>query len=184
MKLFASVNDPEIVRILRAGGIGVLRTDTLYGIIGQADSQKAVERIYTLKHRDEAKSPIVLISQYNQIYDNVSGLIQVHLAGLWPGKVSVIIPSEQAPDWIQRGNGSVAYRLPADEPLRQLIDSTGPLAAPSANPEGEAPAMSVDEARAYFGESVDFYVDGGQVEDAAPSQLIRINDDETIERLR
>ena len=43
--------------------------------------------------------------------------------------------------------------------------------------------MSIHEAVAYFGEKVDFYVDGGVVEDDTPSQLYRLLDD-GMERLR
>jgi L-threonylcarbamoyladenylate synthase len=184
MKLFTSVNDPQIVRILNAGGIGIIRTDTLYGLVGRADDQSAVQRIYDLKHRDEAKSPIVLIGLPSQVYDEPNEQAKRVIAGSWPGKVSLILPSENAPEWIRRGNASVAYRLPDDVELRQLLRNTGPLVAPSANPEGEEPAMNIDQAAAYFGSGVDFYIDGGEVTDATPSQLIRVNSDGHTERLR
>lgn len=184
MKVFTSVNDPEIVRLLSSGGIGVIRTDTLYGLIGRADDQTAVQRIYDLKHRDEAKSPIVLIGLPEQVYDEPNEQAKRVMAGSWPGKVSLILPSENAPEWIRRGNASVAYRLPDDVALRQLLRSVGPLVAPSANPEGETPAMDIHQAAAYFGSGVDFYVDGGIVVDDTPSRLIRVHPDGQTERLR
>ncbi len=170
--------------MLREGGVAVLRTDTLYGVVARADNQTAVERVYEMKGRDGDKSPIVLVASVEQLYDQPSEVAGQFLSTVWPGKVSVILPSENAPQWIQRGNKSVAYRLPADEMLRALVEKTGPLIAPSANPQGEAPAMSVDQAVSYFGEVVDVYVDGGVVDDSSPSQLIRVNDDGTTERLR
>lgn len=103
---------------------------------------------------------------------------------VWPGKVSVIMPSVNAPIWIRRDNNSVAYRLPANAELRDLIAKTGPLIAPSANPEGYKPAMNIDEAYDYFGDGVDAYVDGGYVLDDTPSQLLLVRDDGTVERLR
>jgi L-threonylcarbamoyladenylate synthase len=184
MKLFTSVNDPEIARILLSGGVGVLRTDTLYGIVGRAGDERAIHRIYELKGRDETKSPIVLISSTNQLFDEPSMIRRTFFESVWPGKVSVILPSSKAPSWIRRGNQSVAYRLPDDVSLTSLITQTGPLAAPSANPEGKAPAMNIDEANAYFGEKVDFYVDGGQVTLSEPSQLISVSDNGEVTRLR
>lgn len=184
MKVLTSVNDPEIVRILSAGGIGVIRTDTLYGLVGRADDKAAVQRIYDLKHRDEAKSPIVLIGVASQLYDEPNEQAQHIIANSWPGKVSIILPSVSAPEWIRRDNASVAYRLPDDVALRQLLRATGPLVAPSANPEGQAPAMNVDQAAAYFGSEVDFYVDGGTVVDDTPSRLLKVNADGQTERLR
>lgn len=184
MTRFTTVNDPELVRLLQSGGIGVLRTDTLYGLVARADDEAAVERVYTAKGRDDTKSPIVLIASLAQLYDRPDEPGAELLADVWPGKVSVILPAHKAPAWLSRGNGSVAYRLPADDDLRDLIAQTGPLIAPSANPQGEVPAMTIEEAEAYFGTGIDFYVDGGQVTDTTPSQLLRLGENGEVERLR
>ena len=52
----------EEIKILKKGGIGVVATDTLYGIVGSALSIKAVQRIYAVKGRDDKKPFIILIS--------------------------------------------------------------------------------------------------------------------------
>lgn len=182
--MFSSVNDPEIIRILLAGGVGVLRTDTLYGLVARADDEAAVRRIYELKGRDDDKSPIVLISSIDQIYDDLDERHRIFAGDAWPGPVSIIVPSVAAPTWLRRGNDSVAYRMPAKPELRQLIDATGPLVAPSANPQGMQPAMNLTQARYYFSSNVDFYVDGGTVEDARPSQLVRLDANGEVTRLR
>lgn len=184
MNVFTTVTDPEIVRRLQAGGIGVLRTDTLYGVVARADDEAAVERIYALKGRDDTKSPIVLIASLGQLYDQPDEPATELLADVWPGKVSVILDSHRAPAWITRGNDSVAYRLPAHDDLRDLITQTGPLIAPSANPQGERPAMTIKQAEAYFGDGVDFYIDEGTVTDDTPSQLLHVGADGEVERLR
>lgn len=184
MKVIDTLLDPTIIDMLSRGAVGILRTDTIYGIVGRADNEQAVERIYDLKNRDGDKSPIVLVSSLDDLFDEPTDEEQKLLDEVWPGKVSVIIPTAHAPAWLERGNGSVAYRLPAHEELRQLVAQTGPLIAPSANLQGEKPAESVDEAMRYFGEQVDFYVDGGRVEDLTPSQLLRLIEDGEVERLR
>jgi len=61
----------EIEKMLLSGGIGVIRTDTLYGLVASAGNQVAVERVYALKSRDEKKSPIVLIGSVDQLFDAV-----------------------------------------------------------------------------------------------------------------
>lgn len=184
MKVFTDSNDPEVVKTLQRGGVVILRTDTLYGVLGRAQDAAAVAKVYDLKDRDEKKSPIVLISSTDQLFDDPTDTIKQLTGKVWPGKVSVIMPSVKAPVWIRRENNSVAYRLPADKSLRDLIAKTGPLIAPSANPEGREPAMSIEEAFDYFGHGVDVYVDGGNVYDDTPSQLLLVRDDGTVERLR
>lgn len=183
MAIITDSIDKQTIRILRSGGVSVLRTDTLYGVVAQADHHQAVDKIYRLKTRHPDKSPIVLISSFDQLFDSYDAHIIERLKKLWPGKNSVILPSQNAPEWITRGNGSVAYRLPDNAALIELIDQTGPLVAPSANPEGQAPAMSIGAARRYFGDAVDCYIDGGEVTDATPSKLFRMWPDR-LERLR
>lgn len=175
--------DDQLVATLRAGGVATLRTDTLYGIVAKADIQAAVERVYTIKGRTPTKSPIVLIASSAAMFDRYPEDVLGSVGDLWPGTNSIIFPSTAAPEWITRGNASVAYRVPADATLRTLLAKTGPLIAPSANPEGSVPAMSAAEAEHYFGDAIDTYVDGGQVTDDTPSKLFRLTVN-GLERLR
>ena len=180
--MVSEFND-HLVQTLLSGGIAVLRTDTIYGIVARADNEAAVERIYTIKQRTPSKSPIVLLSRPEEVFDALSAQQLAITEGLWPGRNSIIFPSMEAPAWLDRGNESIAYRVPDDEGLRRLLASTGPLIAPSANPESQQPAMSVHEAIEYFGDLIDVYVDGGLVTDNTPSKLFRVTDD-GLERLR
>jgi len=184
MKMFFEHDELEIVAWLVDGKVGVLRTDTLYGLVCRADNQAAVERIYQVKGRDNDKSPIVLIANQQQLFDRPTLVMEQFLETVWPGKISVIIPSVSAPWWIERRNTSVAYRLPDSDWLQSLLVWTGQLIAPSANPEGQPPAQTIQRAIEYFGDSVDFYVDSGEVTDESPSQLLRMNVAGEIERLR
>lgn len=182
MKLLQSFDD-ELVTTLRSGGVAVIRTDTIYGIVARADNEASVERIYTIKQRSPNKSPIVLLAKQENIFDVPSAYELAMVGDLWPGKNSIIFPTAQAPAWLERGNESIAYRIPDDERLRELLEKTGPLIAPSANPEGLPPAMNVKEAIEYFGDLVDIYVDGGQITDNTPSRLFKITN-AGLERLR
>lgn len=172
----------ELVDVIADGGVAIIRTDTLYGIVAAADNHAAVERVYQLKQRTPTKSPIILIADSAQLYDVPPPAATTTLAQSWPGVYSFILPSSAAPAWITRGNGSVAYRLPADQGLQALIRQTGRLIAPSANPEGLPPAMSIDQAVSYFGHLVDLYVDGNTVTDPTPSQLYEFDGDTFIRR--
>lgn len=184
MRHFTDITNPEIARLLLAGKVGVVRTDTIYGLLAKADNEPAVERVFEIKGRSNDKSPIVLVASVNQLFDVPSEVERQVCTQVWPGKVSVIIPTIHAPAWIERGNHSVAYRLPDDADLRGLLEKTGPLIAPSANPQGKTPAMTVQQAVEYFGDTVDFYVDGGDVTDNTPSQLVRIDETGKMERFR
>lgn len=179
---YDSLNSTSVVNHLVAGDVGVLRTDTLYGIVAKADNQSAVERIFAVKQRSPHKPVLMLIANPQQMFD--ATVIPDTVAQLWPGKHTVIFPAPTAPEWVTRGSQTAAYRIPDDPELRRLLEQTGPLVAPSANPEGKPPAENCAQAVQYFGDAVDFYVDGGTVADVAPSQLFKLGPGNSLERLR
>lgn len=176
-----------ITPILKLGGIGVLPTDTLYGVVGSAFDKKAVERIYTLRKRDLHKPMIVLISAFSELkmFDITLNTAQKKVLGnFWPGKVSVVLDCKGKKfQHLHRGKNTLAFRFPADEELIKLLKKTGPVVAPSANLAGEKPATNYAEARRYFGEEVDFYVDGGKLKSKS-STLVEIKDDGSLNVLR
>lgn len=174
----------QLINTLIGSGVAVARTDTLYGILARADSESAVRQVYEIKGRDGNKPPIVLIGDYKQLFDDPDEYTLSIVETVWPGAVSVILPSLSAPAWIKRGGDTVAYRMPANKELRDLLLKTGPLVAPSANPQDEEPARSVRQAEEYFGDKVDCYEDGGEVDNTDPSKLIRILPNGEIQRLR
>ena len=157
---------PHISSVIKKGGIGVFPTDTLYGIIGSAASRTAVERIYKVKGRNEGKPLIILIDSINQIKKfaiELSDEQKKFLDEVWPGPFSIILPCPHRQfQYLHRGTRSLAFRMPKSKKLRELLAKTGPIVAPSANPQGLKPAHTVAEAKKYFGESVDFYVSGGR----------------------
>jgi len=168
-----SKKEKEIVQIIKSGGIGVMPTDTIYGLVGSAFSRKAIERIYKIKKRNKNKKLIILISSINDLKKfkiTPKSVQSSTLNRFWPGKTSVIL-------------GGIAFRLPAKKHLQEILKQTGPLVAPSANPEGLAPARNIQEARKYFKNKVDFYL-AGRVGGGEPSALIEIQKDGRIKVLR
>lgn len=184
MIVFPDTTSPKLIEMINSGAIGVLLTDTLYGIVARADNEAAVARVYELKNRADSKPPIVLISDTSQLFDPLPSGVDETVDGKWPGKNSIIIPSPSAPQWLVRGSHGVAYRLPASRSLQNLLRETGPLIAPSANPEGQSPANTIGEAQGYFADEVDFYVDGGVPLDSRPSNLFSMTVDGDFEQLR
>ena len=171
----------EAAESVQDGGIGVLPTDTLYGVVGSALDPDAVDRIYELKRRDHRKPLIVLISDIEMVEQfgvELSDTLRTRLATYWPGPVSIVLPIiDDQFEYLSRGTDTIAFRLPKDDSLCDLIRTVGPLVAPSANMEGMPPATTVEEAKRYFGTDVDFYVDGGPCEGPA-SRLIRLDGEE------
>lgn len=173
--------------IIQHDGIIVLPTDTLYGICASPFSKKAVEKIYAIKGRDENKPFIILIDRVAQL--ERFGMVltkaqKAFLEDVWPNPLTVILPlTSKKFTYLHRGTNALAFRIPKSQKLRELLKKTGPLVAPSANPQGEKPAETVREAKAYFGDMVDLYIAGGR-KVGTPSTIIKLSHTGTYEIVR
>lgn len=179
------MND-EAIKILKNGGVGVLLTDTLYGLVGQALNEETVARIYKIKNRDGNKPLIILISSIEdlKLFEiNVSEELKIRLESFWPGPTSIILPCQKEEfEYLHRGTNSLAFRLPKKDDLIEILQETGPLVAPSANPESLPPAQSTEEAEKYFSKNIDFYIKGPKPQNN-PSKIIDLSD-EAIKTIR
>lgn len=177
-------------KIIHNGGVAVIQTDTLYGLVADARNEKSINRIYKIKKRDPSKPFIVLVADITQIksfgVDISEGLEKV-LSKYWPGKVSIILPVNSDlvnTYYLHRGTECLAFRIPAHDGLRALLVDVGPLVAPSANIEGNEPAKNIQQAIDYFGENVDYYMEGEDLTHAKPSTIVKISHGTEVEVIR
>lgn len=169
--------EQEAVKKIKSGGIGIIPTDTIYGVAASAWSKKAVERAYKLMKRNQKKPFIILIGSikdltlFNIKLDSATRKI---IEKIWPGKVSVILSITSSKfQYLHRGTKSLAFRMPKKPSLIRLLEYAGPLISTSANPQGLKPAATITEAKKYFGDGVDFYINGGKIR-SLPSTLVEI----------
>lgn len=166
------MNILQLSKLLHRGEIGVIPTDTIYGIVGSALNSQTVEEIYNLRKRDKDKPMIILISDFDDL-KKFEVKIPEQLRKLWPNPVSIILPCPcEKFTYLHRGKKSLAFRMPKDGWLQDLLKQVGPLVAPSANTEGDSVSETIEDAKKYFGDKV-FYIDHGKIS-AKPSTLIEI----------
>lgn len=169
------VNEKNAIAQLTAGAVGVIPTDTVYGLVAKASNEAAVKKLYALKKR-ESKPGTIIAANINQLVG--LGIPRRYLKAVeqfWPNPISIEIPHNVT--YLHQGTGRQAFRIPSDPILIALLEETGPLQTSSANQPGEPPAVTVTEAECYFGDTVDFYVDGGDLSSRKPSTIIRVVDD-------
>lgn len=168
-------------KLLQPGAVGVIPTDTVYGLVARAQDEAAVARLYALKHRDHKPGTIIAANIDQLVALGIKRRYLTAVEQFWPGAVSVEIP--HAVTYLHQGTGRQAFRIPDNKELQELLLQVGPLQTTSANDPGEPPANTVQEAQQYFGDRVDFYVDGGDMSANLPSTIVRIIDD-AIEVIR
>lgn len=173
----------DLVNIIKKGGIAVIPTDTIFGVVCDALNKKSVAKVYELKKRNGGKPVIILISSIKDLEKfgvKIDSFQKEILKKYWPGKVSIILPCKNKKfEYLHRGTNTLAFRLPQKESLLPMLKKTGPLIAPSANPEGLPPAKNIKEAKEYFGDSIDLYFSGKTSQKA--SKIIKIENGEVVE---
>ncbi|MEI8338175.1 MAG: L-threonylcarbamoyladenylate synthase [bacterium] len=174
------------VDIIKKGGIGVIPTDTILGLVGSAYSKKAVERIYEVRERDKNKPLIILINNVDELKKfGVKNIPQKELNKIWPSKVSIIFEVKNKKiEYLHRGTNSLCFRLPKTQFIADILKKTGPLVAPSANPQGKVPAKNITEAKKYFENRVDFFVSGRKPNPSPSTILGYISGEKKFELVR
>ena len=156
----------EAAAALGAGELVVIPTDTVYGLAAHLSSPQAIAALFDVKGRADAK-PIPVLGADQRQLEEVARFDDRALAlarRFWPGPLTLILPRTEGFDVDLGGaaGNTVGVRVPKEPRAIELLRAVGPLAVTSANRSGEPEAVTVDEARAVFGDSVGAYVDGGR----------------------
>jgi len=177
MKTTKVVTTSDAITLLQQGRVGVLPTDTVYGLVARAADEAAVGRLYSLKNRVHKPGPVIAADVQQLIDLGIKARYLRAVEHLWPNPLSVIIPTGDDLYYLHQGLDSIPIRIPKDDALRAILAETGPLMTSSANAPGQPPATTLQEASDYFGTDVDFYVEGGDLSGRLPSTIIRVVDD-------
>ena len=175
-KVFTSLGSPKLAKMLNAGAIGVIPSDTVYGIVAKASKQRAIERLYQTKKRINQPGTTIgaSISQFQALGFPYSPL--AHANHYWPASLSVVIDATEVANYLKKDRNSLPVRIPDSPQLLDLLSRTGPLMTTSANPPGESTATNIRQAMEYFGDSVDFYVDIGDLGQRPPSTIVSFDE--------
>jgi len=147
---------------LKKGNVIIIPTDTIYGFSGLIG--KTAELIARIKGREENKPFIALIAEPADIYRYTELKIPEHILNLWPAPLTLIVPL--------KGQGTQAFRCPADEWLRSVVAAAGDAVySTSVNRSGTSPLTDIKTICKEFEDSVGLVVDGGNLE-GLPSTLV------------
>ncbi len=173
--------------VLRAGGIVLYPTDTLYGLGADALSDEALAGIIALKGRDAAKPIHAIVSDLAMAeqYGDIHTLVRMLARELPKGKATFIVRKRAGLETgILRGKSTFGFRIPDSALCAALLRSFGgPITATSANASGEAPPSSVDGILAQLGEraaSIACVIDAGELPPSSPSTVIDLSAAEPV----
>ena len=183
---FPSITDERTQRdaldTLKDGGIVVLPTDTLHGFSAALSAEDAVRRIGELKGSSDRKQYIVLAASVDMVarYVWTFGCVgRDRLARVWPAPLTAVLPAgERCPEWM---GDSVAFRVPALEPLRRLIARLGePVVSTSVNRSGTPPLADPTDIRREFSENVETIVAGPAAQELSASTIVDLTGEQPV----
>jgi L-threonylcarbamoyladenylate synthase len=172
-------NVEDGITALKADVLVVYPTETFYAIGADAFSSIALRGLFGVKGREPGR-PVGLIAADTAMAFSVAREVPIVAQRLadafWPGPLTIVIPArdEIAPELT--GPDGVGVRVSPNALARALSAGIGrPITATSANLSGEAPASTLEDARAALGEKVKVYLEGGKLTASAPSTVIAVN---------
>lgn len=178
-------NEQECARraaeVLRAGGVVIYPTDTLYGLGADAFSDEAVEKIYRIKARDESRpvhcvvTDIEMASQYAEINETARKLAEK----FFPGPLTIVVEKKsEVQEGIARHARAVGFRIPKNDFCGALARELGkPYTTTSANVSGKPTMSTVSKILEQFGRAgneVDLVIDAGELPKSFASTVVRV----------
>ena len=150
------VSIEEAAKKLNAGDVIAIPTETVYGLAARYQNREGVKKIYELKNRP-SQNPLILhvasVKDIEPLIKKVPPHFYALAAQFWPGPLTLVLEiiPETIPESVRAGLPTQAFRVPLHSLTLDLIKSTGPLVAPSANLSGRPSAVSPAHVEADFG---------------------------------
>lgn len=169
--------------ILRAGGLVVFPTETVYGLGADAANPAAVARVYAAKGRPRFNPLIAHVPTLEDAARHAAFHARAHALAeaFWPGPLTLVArrrPESPVAELACAGLATIAMRAPSHPLAQELLRAFGaPVVAPSANRSGRVSATTAAHAAEDLGDAVDLVLDGGPSPLGIESTIVAVDDD-------
>lgn len=172
---------------MRAGGVVLYPTDTLYGLGADALSDEAVAKVRRIKEREKGKpihcivADIEMAEQYGE-FNNTARLLAKQFL---PGLLTLVLKKKGGIDsGIARNIETIGIRIPKNDFCLALAKEFGkPYTTTSANISGEASERSVRKILARLGKAasgINLVIDAGELPERQPSTVVGVSGSDIV----
>jgi L-threonylcarbamoyladenylate synthase len=164
---------------IRRGLVVGTPTDTVYGLAADPFNLAAVEEVYRVKGRPDAKALPILVSSIEQaamLSRNLSATFVVLAQAFWPGRLTIVVEAAQGlPLKVTGNSGRVALRWSNSPVTWSLIAAAGgPVTGTSANLSGFPSCTNAWQLAKQLGERLPLILDCGETGAAMPSTIVAL----------
>ena len=170
-------------KLLTAGRLVALPTETVYGLAADACNGEAVARIFSAKGRPQFNPLICHVSDADMAaqYAHVNAPAQRLIDAFWPGPLTLVLPLKKNAGihpLVVAGLDTIALRQPRGL-MTELVDRMGtPLAAPSANASGKISPTTARAVQESLGDKVDLIIDNGPCSVGLESTIVKVEQEQ------
>lgn len=181
----------EAARLLAAGEVVALPTETVYGLAADALNARAVAKVFEAKERPSFDPLIVHIGHKKDLATvadvppEIDNVVKQLVEKFWPGPLTLVLPKKPCiPDIVTAGLPTVAVRASGNLVFNRVARTLSrPLAAPSANRFGSMSPTSASAVKAELDGRIPLIVDGGACLHGLESTILRVEPGEKKARL-
>ena len=182
-------NIKKAEKLLNKSECIAIPTETVYGLAGNAYSDKACKKIYKLKKRPK-NNPLIVhylndkVLKKDCIFNN--NFLKLYKK-FCPGPITFILDlkkNSKISKVVTNKKNTLAVRFPKHPVARNLLKRLNfPLAAPSANLSSKISAVSSDHVKEDFGGKIKYVLEGGKSSIGLESTIIDLRNKPKILRL-
>lgn len=166
----------EAIDIMADGGVILYPTDTVYGLGANIFNNDAVERIYTIKNRDQSKPLSVLVENMEslELIADLNKSSREIIEKWLPGPFTFILNKKKIVSPYVSASAKVGVRIP-DYKIARLLASLFPITTTSANLTNEDTLSNPQDILKQIGDDIDLVIDVGDLNNAKPSTVIDLS---------
>ncbi len=163
-------------------------TETVYGLAGNAYSNKAVKKIFKLKKRPSNNPLIVHYYNINKLKKdcNINENFKKLYKRFSPGPITYVLNLKKnckISKFVTNKQKSLAVRFPKHPLFKKLLKNLDyPLAAPSANISTKLSSVQASDVKEEFGSKVRYILNGGKCNIGVESTIINLTNKPTLLR--
>ena len=165
-------------RIVESDEVIGMPTETVYGLAGNAYSNKAIKKIFKLKKRPSINPLIIHFKNLKDLKKEVTvnnDFMKLY-SSFCPGPITFILKKKKISKISKiatAGKKTIAVRIPKHKVAKRFLNILKfPLAAPSANISSKLSPTSAEDVFEEFGKKIRFILDGGRCNIGLESTII------------
>lgn len=167
---------------LRADGVAVVPTDTIYGLSTPLSSRRGYQRILDMKRCPPGRRFLYLADSVGMVGRYIASWgcsSSGQMRAIWPAPLTAVFRAgNRCPDWV---GDTIAFRVPDLGLLASASAELGePILSTSVNITGEEPLDDLEQITERLGERVDLIVDGGPPRGGRPSTIVDLAGNEPV----